>query len=326
MSRVAFLFRTDVHLSDRSPISWKADYTEEIWSDLEQIGVLAKQHDVQAVLDGGDYYHIKAPSKNSHYLNTNSARIHKAYPCPVYCVEGNHDLVANNLDSLVKQPLGVLYETGVFRKLREEVFESEGLRVRVVGVPYSPSRTLEDLLAIQKKKGDTHLLAVVHALAAKSPPSSVEDFWNEPVFPYEALVSRNGPDAWLFGHWHKDQGWERINGKLFVNQGAVSRGALVRDNLERVPKVAIIEFGEERGVEVTFAPLTVAPASEVFDLERKAGQEKERHDIDQFIIRLISDGTVDPDASIEDNVRSLAGFAEDVRSEALRYLEMAEHG
>jgi hypothetical protein len=129
-----------------------------------------------------------------------------------------------------------------------------------------------------------------------------------------------------FGHWHKDQGIELVNGKVFVNHGAVSRGALVRDNLERVPKVSIIEITEGGVLRVVSIPLTVAPAAEVFDLERKAVQEKERHDIDQFIARLISDGTVDPDASIEDNVRALTGFADDVRSEALRYLELAESG
>jgi exonuclease SbcD len=322
MSRVSFLFRTDVHLSDRSPMSWKGDYSAEIFSDLEQIGELAKKHQVNAVLDGGDYFHVKAPAKNPHHLNERSARIHRAYPCPTYCIEGNHDLAYNNLESLAKQPLGVLYASGIFNHLREQVFEDGDLRVRVIGVPYSPNRTLADLLSIQKKKGDTHLLAVVHALASKNPPTSVEDFWNEPVFSYDSLVSPNGPDVFMFGHWHKDQGIEIIGGKQFVNQGAVSRGSLVRENLERTPRVALIEI-DDSGLQVTPIELSVFPASEVFDLEKKALQERERHDIDQFITRLLSEGTVDPDASIEDNVRSL-DFADDVRSEALRYLEMAE--
>lgn len=696
MSRVSFIFRTDVHLSDKAPMSWKGDYTEEIWSDLEQIGDYARKHKVSAVLDGGDYFHVKAPTRNSHSLNEKSSRIHSGYPCRTYAVEGNHDLAYNNLESLSKQPLGVLFSSGVFHQLREVVFEDGDLRVRVVGVPYQPDRSLSDLLNIQKKEGDTHLIAVVHALATKNPPPSVEDFWNEPVFPYEALVSRKGPDLWCFppgtpvldwlyrpvpielagnslaiadrggstiveevhpprqvsedlvhlevegipslvsgvttehpywvakgllcrlpsrstrrchpakgrfsypcltcdspavpkaswveageievgdyvsipvpkipsgspsnpglarllgyysaeghivknrggkpvagvgwsfhsdehslhedvrtlvrdnfglkvhlytdkrshctqvyafganitkffrkhggsgsknkslsswiwnrslvdrceflrgwllgdgharssktdvggatisqtlafqvfflslsiglhpcftvrpgklkrspayvisfygddgeslsksigvnppertktkvsgffsdglyfarvrevtrvpyrgvvhnfrtssseylaggvlvhncfGHWHRDQGIEIVGGKYFVNQGSVSRGALVRENLERTPKVALLEI-DDSGISVTELPLCVAPASEVFDLEKKAMQEREKHDIDQFILRLVSDGTVDPDASIEDNVRTLA-FTNDVRNEALRYLEKAE--
>lgn len=324
MPRLSFVFRTDTHVCDRSPISWKGDYPAEIWANLEQIGQIAKQREANAVLDGGDYFHIKAASKNSHGLNERSARIHRAYSCPTFCIEGNHDLAYNNLESLARQPLGVLYASGVFQHLRDQVFKDGNLQVRVVGVPYNPTRTLDDLLRIQKQPGDTHLIAVVHALAAKNPPPQVEDFFNEPVFPYEALVSRNGPDVWMFGHWHRDQGIEVIRDKQFVNLGAVSRGALIRENLERTPKVAFVEIDGDR-LTVTPIDLLVAPASEVFDLEKKATQEKERHDIDQFILRLISDGAIDPNSTIEANIQAL-DFAENVRSEALRYLELVDAG
>lgn len=324
MPRLAFLFRTDTHLSDNSPISWKADYTEELWSSLEQVGALAKKYEVNAVLDGGDYFHVKAPTKNSHYLVQRTASIHRAYPCPTLVTTGNHDIRYNNLSTLERQPLGSLYASGVFEQLESRVFEDGALRVRVVGVPYNPNLTLIDLMGIQKRKGDTHLIAVMHTLAALKPPSAVEDFWNEPVFAYESLVSRNGPDAFLMGHWHKDQGVEVVGGKYFVNQGAMSRGSLVRENLERIPKVALIEFdGSELGVKLF--PLDVAPASDVFDLEKKAVQERERKDIDQFVQRLVSEGEIDPNQTIEANIQSL-DFADEVRKEALRYLEMAEVG
>jgi exonuclease SbcD len=324
MPRLSFLFRTDVHQSDNSPSSWKADYTEEIWSSLEQVGTLARKHGVNAVLDGGDYFHVKAPTKNSHYLVQRTTVIHEGYPCPTLMATGNHDVRYNNMDTLERQPLGTLYASKVFQQLGERVFEDGNLRVRVVGVPYNPNLTLNELMGIQKKKGDTHLIAVVHALAGLKPPPSVEDFWNEPVFSYESLISRNGPDVFMFGHWHKDQGVEVVGGKHFINQGALSRGALVRENLERIPKVALVEFD---GIEVrveTFK-LEVAPAEDVFDLEKKAVQERERQDINQFIQRLVSEGEVDPDQTIEANIKAL-DFADDVRSEALRYLEMAEVG
>ena len=250
MPRLSFLFRTDIHQSDNSPVSWKADYTEEIWNSLEQVGTLARRHEVNAVLDGGDYFHVKAPTKNSHYLVQKTASIHLGYPCPILFATGNHDVRYNNMDTLERQPLGTLYTSKVFEQLGERVFEDGDLRVRVVGVPYNPNLTLNELMSIQKKKGDTHLIAVIHALAALKPPPSVEDFWNEPVFSYESLVSRNGPDVFMFGHWHKDQGVEVVGGKHFINQGALSRGSLVRENLERIPKVALVEFdGSELRVE-----------------------------------------------------------------------------
>jgi len=321
MPRLSFIFRTDTHVSDKSPSSWKADYPAEIWSNLEQIGKMAAEHEVTAVLDGGDYFHVKAASRNSHASIIKTADIHRVYPCPVFCVEGNHDLAYNNLDSIERQPLGVLYAAGVFQHCRDQVFRDGSLQVRVVGVPYNPHRTLEELLAIQKQPGDTFLIAVVHALAAEKPPANVEDFFGESVFRYSDLVSQDGPDAFMFGHWHRDQGITSIDGKQFVNQGAVSRGALIHENTQRTPQVALLDF-DLTGLKTRTLPLVVAPAEDVFDMERKERVESESHSIDQFIMKLQEDASFDPTATIEANIQNL-GFANEVRDLALEYLEQA---
>lgn len=324
MGKVSFIFRTDVHVADQSPVSWKGDYPSEIWSNLEQIGEFARKYQVTAVLDGGDYFHVKAPTKNSHALVARSAAIHAAYPCPTWCIEGNHDVKHNNLDTIDGQPLGVLFESGAFKHLREQVFKEGDVQVRVVGMPYSPVRELSELQAIRKQPGDTHLVAIVHALASENPPSHVDDFFGEPVFRYSDLIVEGGPDVWCFGHWHRDQGVVDIQGRRFVNQGAVSRGALIRENLQRTPKVALLEFGEE-GFEVSSIPLKVAPAAEVFDIERKERLEKERRSIDQFVERLKADIAIDPSDGIEGSIQAL-DFAQDIKTLALGYLERAREG
>jgi DNA repair exonuclease SbcCD nuclease subunit len=324
MPRIALVFRTDTHVADKSPISWKGDYPAEIWSNLAQIGELAKVRDATAVIDGGDYFHIKTARRTSHGTIFRTAELHKAYPCPVFCVEGNHDLEHNNLDSIEHQPLGVLYSCGVFQHLRETVFEDGGMRIRVVGVPYDPRRSLVDLLAIQKKPGDDYLVAVVHALASENPPDQVEDFFGEPVFRYADLASPDGPDVWCFGHWHRDQGIVEVAGKRFVNQGAVSRGALTRENTERHPKVSLIEFSPSVIVTQEI-PLVVAPPEDVFDMERKERAESEARSIDAFVELLQADASFDPTKTIADNISTM-GFALEVRELALKYLSEPRGG
>lgn len=325
MPRLAFIFRTDVHTCDRSPSSWKADYPTEIWSNLEQIGQYAKEREATAVLDGGDYFHVKAASRNPHSLVIKSISIQNKYPCPTYCVEGNHDMQYNVLESVEeKQPLGVLFESKTFHELREQVFEDGGMRVRVVGVPYHPERPLASLQAIQKQPGDDFLIAIVHQLAGAAPPGKVEEFFGEPVFRYQDLATQDGPDVFCFGHWHKDQGVEEIGGKKFVNQGAVSRGALINENTQRTPKVSLIEV-EPTGIKIVELPLIVAPAVDVFDFERKQRVEKESESIDQFILQLQNNVRIDLSASIESNVEQL-DFAQDVRAAALEYLVRAREG
>lgn len=321
MGRLAFIFRTDVHVSDKSPASWKGDYPAEIWSNLEQIGELARQHRATAVLDGGDYFHIKAATRNPHSIVARSAEVHTAYPCPTWTIEGNHDIAYNNLDTVDRQPIGVLFASGVFRHLREEVFEDDGLKVRVVGFPYDPNRSLDELRETKKRSGEDRLIVLVHALAGKNPPDHVEDFFGEPVFRYRDLVYKDGPDVWCFGHWHRDQGIEVVDGVHFVNQGAVSRGALVRENLDRVPKVALI-LADGPDLNVSSIPLKVLPAKDVFDLEKKERRDREGEIIDQFVRRLEEDIKEDPSESIEDSIKIL-DFAPEVRQMALSYLERA---
>lgn len=321
MPRLSFLYRTDTHVCDRSPVSWKGDYAAEIWGNLAQIGKYAEEFDVHAVLDGGDYFHVKSATRNPHSLVVQSARIHRAYSCPTFAIPGNHDIAYNNLETIDRQPLGVLFTSGVFFPLEEHVFTDGNLRVRVVGMPYSPFRTLANLKAIKKKPGDTFLVAVVHQLAGEDPPPNVEDFFNEPVFRYSDLVTPDGPDVWCFGHWHKDQGIVDLEGRQFVNMGAVSRGALVRENITRTPKIALIE-ADPTQIRVTPLPLIVAPAADVFDLDRKERQEKEETNIDQFIGALQANSAFDPSLTIEENLASL-DFATDVRDTAREYLERA---
>lgn len=322
MPRLAFVFRTDVHAAEQSPGSWKGDYPAEIWSNLEQIGELARREKVRAVLDGGDFFHVKAPTQNSHRLVAKVALLHQAYPCPVYCIEGNHDIKHNNLETVTDQPLGVLYSSRVFQHLRDETFRDGELEVRVVGVPYSPFRTLADLQSI-RKRGNEVLIAIVHALAGEDPPASVEDFFGEPVFRYEQLIVDSGPDIFCFGHWHQDQGIVRIGDRWFVNQGAVSRGALSRENLTRTPKVALIEVGPGT-ISITPHPLVVAPVSEVFDFERKARQERESKTIDQYVERIQSGLIVSEQESVEDSISRL-DFARDIHALALSYLQKARN-
>jgi DNA repair protein SbcD/Mre11 len=327
MPRVALIYRTDTHTCDRSPASWKADYPSEIWSNLEQIGRYAREHEVMAVVDGGDFFHVKSATRNSHALVAKVSKISREYHRPVWGpidtwgVIGNHDVKYNNLETIDEQPLGVLFSAGVFNELRDHVFEDGDLRVRVVGSSYSPFRTLEDLKAIKKQPGDTFLVAIVHQLAAEEPPKLVEDFFGEPCFRYADLISEDGPDVWCFGHWHRDQGVVEISGKQFVNLGAVSRGALIRENIHRTPKVALLD-ASPTGIRVLQLPLQVADPQDVFDFDRKERQEKEETNIEQFVQVLQANAAFDPALSIDGNLDSM-NFAVEIRDLAREYLERA---
>lgn len=317
----SLVFRTDVHLSDKSPASWKASYLEEVLSNLRQVGQIARDHDALAVLDGGDLFHVKSPSKNSHALVRECIRMHsQEYRVPTYTVVGNHDMQYNNVDTLSQQPLGVVLESGAVGLLTERVFESGGIRVRVVGVPFVPDRKIESLLDIQKKPGDDYLVAVVHALAAESPPPIVEEFFGEPVFRYSDLVTENGPSLFCFGHWHKDQGVSVVGGKTFVNPGSLSRGSLSFETLSRTPKAVVFQFGSS--LEVKEIPLAVPPPEDVFDMAAKAQKEQDDTKIVNYLKELQARLESSPrGVSLQETLAAMS-LTSKVQQEIFRYLEM----
>jgi len=283
------IWRTDIHLSDKTPVSRKDNWKETIFNKIRQVGELAKKHNATAVLDGGDFFDIKSPSRNSHELVREVIDIHKEYPCPVYANVGNHDCVYGDYSFLPQQPLGVLFSSGCFQRLYDEheiTFEENGVKVRVVGVPYHGVEYDMERFKNIKKGDEDWLVCIAHVLASEKGGSMFE---GEDIIKYSDLTDLD-PDVFCFGHWHKNQGITNISHtrqQWVVNIGSLSRGSLTQDNLDRVPCVALMEFDKE-GIHLMEIPLEIESAEEVFDIEKRM-QEQVRKDTMSQLVTTIQD-------------------------------------
>jgi DNA repair exonuclease SbcCD nuclease subunit len=319
---INLVWRTDVHLSDRAPSSRTDDWADAVFDKLGQVRDLAREVNATAIIDGGDFFHIKSPGRNSHALVNRTAEHHSTYPCPVYCTPGNHDSVYGDYAFLPQQPLGVLYSTGVYKRLYDEheaVFTHEGITVRVVGIPYhGTSYDMERFTSIVKGDEDI-LICVAHVLASHRGGTMFE---GEDIVKYADLVD-TAPDVYLFGHWHKDQGVEEIGGKQFVNIGSLTRGALSQDNMDRIPSAAVLRC-TDKGVEIEVKPLNVRPAEEVFDVEGRARQVKRQVEMDSFVeaIREALQPT-EGEQTLTEAVEGMSDVPNEIRERALAYLEGA---
>ena len=320
---IRLVWRTDVHLSDRPPASRTDDWAGTVFDKLGQVRDVARKVNAHAIIDGGDYFHIKSPTRNSHELVRRTVEHHADYPCPVYCVPGNHDSIYGDYAFLPQQPLGVLYAAGVFRPLydqHEAVFVQDGLKVRVVGIPYhGTSYDLSRFTSIQRGDED-FLICIAHVLASKQGGTMFE---GEDIIKYADLLD-TAPDLYAFGHWHKDQGVEHIGGKSFVNIGSLTRGSLSQDDLARVPACAIFTCEKGKPLEVTTVRLRVAPPEQIFDLEKRDRQVRRHEEMDAFVGR-IRDALqpLDGAKSVADSVREMPDIPENVRERVLSYLEKA---
>jgi len=271
---IKLLWRTDVHMADRTPQSRKDDWTTTVLGKLTQVGALTKAYGVNAVIDGGDFFHQKSPGQTSAQTLVKVAKVHNEYPCPVYCCVGNHDCVYGDIAYLDQQPLGVLFEAGVFQRLYDDhtvTFHDSSsptgtLSVRVVGIPYHGVLYDLDRFRAVKKGDEDYLVVVAHVLASKQGGSMFE---GEDILKYDFLESCEG-DIFAFGHWHKDQGITQLpTGQWVINIGSLTRGSLSQDHMKRSPAVAIMEFCPTNGITIHRHDLNVVPANEIFDVAAK---------------------------------------------------------
>lgn len=323
---ISFVTSTDEHIADGpNPGFCKGSYRDDLLQMLDWQGSLIKKTGATAILRAGDLFHHKAANRCSHRTLADILRIHTGYGCDTYAVAGNHDMSHNNADSIPSQPLGVLFESGVFHRLREKTFEFGSTKVRTVGVEYTPDLDVDGLHNLVRKKDENYTIAVVHTLAAMAPEEKIQSFFNEKIFDYRDLVFEGCPDVYVFGHYHKDQGVVTHNGIKFVNVGALSRGALNLENLERKPKMSLIEINSS-GVSVEEIVVPHKDASEVFDLEKKKRIDIQMKDLKDFLVKLESNSVMSSSDTLEVRLKNLTGISADLRSMVLDTIESVESG
>lgn len=316
---VTLVWRSDVHLADTPPRSRIDDWASSLLEKLTQVGKIAERVKAQAVIDGGDLFHVKSPSRTTHELVSRVAAVQSTYPCPVYGNVGNHDVKYGSIDFLGEAPLNVLFRSGNMQRLydqHEASFSNGGVTVRVVGVPYHGTEYDHERFTSIKKGSEDYLIGVAHVLAS---PQGGTLFENEDVINY-SFLAETAPDAWLLGHWHKNQGVVETHGKMIVNIGSVSRGSISQDDVNRVPSVAVLGFSKKE-IKIIPISLDVKPAIDVFNFERKILAEEKDMTMDAFVDNLKMSLSERVGGSLIDHIRSLSGVSDNVRERAVCYLE-----
>jgi len=198
------------------------------------------------------------------------------------------------------------------------VFEANGVKVRVVGVPYHGNTYDMERFASIKKGDEDWLVCVAHVLASEQGGTMFE---NEDIIPYAELANY-APDLFLLGHWHKDQGVVDVDGTKIVNIGSMTRGSIAQDDVERRPAIALLTFTKTE-IKVQVARLRVRPSEEVFDIESHIRAEARASTMDAFV-SSVRETLVDTEGeSLEDIVKG-ASVPEQVQERTLYYLEMAD--
>lgn len=264
----------DVHLSDTPPSVRTETYAEDILAKLEWIVEYANQNS-DVLLQLGDVFHLKAPSRTSHWLVQRTAEVFRAFRGRVLIVPGNHDLSQDRLSSIPSQPIGTLALTPNVTLL-DGMDDESG----IYGIPY-----LDDFAEwVHRLNAGRGELPQPRLFAAHAPifPTGLT-----PPYPHLAADDiATGGVPLAYGHIHDPFGVFRGHDSWICNNGAISRGSLHEETLKRKPVITLFD-SEVKGKDAfTAVPIPHRPAEDVFRLVEVAEKKAQAQKLDGFLSKV----------------------------------------
>lgn len=321
-----FVTSSDWHLANKGPVSRKDDWMEAMFGKLEQLSSLAIAQRAHGIICGGDVFN-KENRVDWHLLNRLIEWCFRLreHGIQVYGIPGNHDLKNDRYDSVGNQPIGLIFASKAMIDVSYNpvvLTDSEGLKVSITGIPYPAAKFIDNYDRLPRVYADKHIL-VTHCFGT---PDGGE-YYGEPMVAYKHLFGLDY-DVFVFGHDHSDNGvkvyrtTEPLKTAYFINNGAMSRGSISKDNVDRVVKCTLVDI-LRAAITVTELRMKVSPASEVFDLVLKHTREREEDRVSLFVESLVDDLKVSSEVDLMSKIGTLP-IPEDVKARALAYLASAE--
>jgi hypothetical protein len=271
-NRVNLVYSTDWHASERPPGRRGDDYRTAILEKIDFVRQLTERLN-GAALCGADVFHNKEPKHvgNSYRLLSDLYNTLSRFPqgC-VFGSVGNHDLLADRMDSLPRQPLGLLIEVGAYHDLNRETVlftnSDESIKVSVETFPYAESvETIKNILNSGPRHPDVNYrIGIVHAYGR---PGGESYIYSTRAIGYDELKGADF-DFLLWGHDHSRHETETVGGITHINLGSLARAAYSYDELDRPVVATVLSFAPD-GVRVKEFPIPVKPLEAVFRIADK---------------------------------------------------------
>lgn len=306
----------DQHLSDVSPESRTDDYSEAIFEKIHFILSYCEEKEIKNVFFLGDMFHRKNPNLNSHYLVQRTIQLFNAFKdsLNIFTLVGNHDFTTN-IAGLDRQPIYTVIQSGAARAVglppKPIVFECEGFKVEVNGLPYSdsedgPEKT-PSAYNLEYKHKNSFKIALFHSTLLPDGKSFFGSWVN-----FGDVAHYLDADFIGCGHYHPgyDPPVQKAHGKTWCNPGAISRGTAEDHNLTRKLKFCAFSYDGKKLV-TRMVDIPHKEGKEVFNvdsLKRKKAAQKKHSD---FVESLQDPNNMTMDVSSVEQLCRLASKISD---------------
>lgn len=330
------LYLTDTHIRGTSPRNRLDDLPQALLEKLREVVELAREHRVSAILHGGDLFDRPdvAPAVALEFL-----RVLMEAPCPIYGIAGNHDVFGFNPQTVPRTMLGLFDGFQLFRLIKPgEVIwlEESGLKVQVTGQEFHAeldrrNPVLDYCVVPSGQGGSLHerqpeadfAIHLTHGMLLEK-----AFFEGTAHTLLDAVMAHTVADVTFGGHYHP--GWSKVHevdGRLFINPGALVRLGAQSADFRRPIQVALLELAKGEPVQCRLIPLrTARPGDEVLDRSQEESQMARERALADFIqgIGDTSQFEVLEVQAIMERIADNAGVPKRVREEALRRLGLAQ--
>ena len=235
------LYFTDTHIRGTNPKNRKDSFIDTVENKLIEIINIIEKDNIDFVLHGGDLFDRPDVSIS---IVSRFAKILSKIKVPFYLVSGNHDIYGHNPETIHRTMLGLLDVLGVISIINSKkiILEKNNIKVQLSGQPYiydiDSKENLKYYLLNEKNPDVNYNIHMIHGMLLDRPFIK--------GIPYTLVddIKDTAADITLSGHYHSGFKTMEINGKYFINPGSMVRITNSLREIERKPKVMIINLKE----------------------------------------------------------------------------------
>lgn len=317
------LFFTDSHIRGTSPKNRKDDYVETLENKFLEIIDIINNNNIDYVLHGGDLFDRPDVSIA---ITSRFSKLLRMINIPFYIVTGNHDVYGHNPQTINRTMIGLLAELGIFNIINEneKVFlEKDNIKVQITGQPYiyDIDDPINRKYYILDHVDDSvnYAIHIVHGMLLDKP------FIKGVPYTLVDDIKDTKANITISGHYHSGFNKMVIDGKYFINPGSIVRISNSLREIDRKPKVIIIDLNDDIKIYDIYLE-TALSGDSVLDrqeIERNIFQRERIYEFKQSIDSALDFDKMDiNDVLIE--VSQTEGLSEEVKIEALKRIAMIQ--
>lgn len=315
------LFFTDTHIRGTTPRNRKDNFYETLKTKFLEIKNIIETYGIDYVLHGGDWFDRPDISPS---IVREFAVIIKEFNRPIISLAGNHDMYGHNPGTIGRTMLGLLEGIGILKLLDENedaIIEENGIKVQITGYPYNyeiDGEQFRKYYVTDKRKDVRFSINMIHGMLLKKP------FFEGMRYTLLEDIKDTQADITLTGHYHSGFGIRSIDGKYFVNPGSLVRITNTIGELNRKPKVVLIELTDNIRIE-EIELKSALPGEEVLDREQLEASQDRSLKLHNFYQNITASGEYKKVnlADIIEEIASNNSIKEIVKNEAIKRISIA---